>query len=99
MQRRFGNLAVIGQVRGRSKAVAVDLRIAMNHRHRLESRSKQFHGPVDRIQLNLRQSAKLVISVEDVTEHFAQERGRIWTGVKRQVVWFYILAQPPQSVG
>ena len=58
---------------------------AMNHGHRFEAHAKHIYRPVNRLQFQLRQPAKLVVCVKDVAEHSAQKRRRIGTRVERQV--------------
>src|SRR5271166_2329886 len=98
MERRLGNLAVIGEIGGGSEAEAVNLSLAMNQPHRLEVRPEKLHGTVDRAQLELRQAAILVIGVEDVAEHLAQKSGCIGTRVERQLPGLVRVAERAQIV-
>ena len=47
MQRRFRNLAVVGQVRSRAEPVAVNLRLSVNQDDRFELHSEDIHRPID----------------------------------------------------
>src|ERR1700735_4210261 len=84
MKRRLGNLAVIGEIGRSSKAEAIDLRLAMYQPHRFEVRPEKFHCSINRLQLQLWQTAIFVVSVKDVTEHFPQECGRHEVGCKKR---------------
>src|SRR5579871_5906631 len=85
MKRRFGNLAVIGEVCRLPKSKAVNLCLSVNQPHRLEARAEQLHRTIDRPQFQLRQAAVLIIRVENVCKHPSQKRGRIGTGIERQL--------------
>src|SRR5213594_33799 len=54
-QRFLRNVAVVREIRGRSKAEAAYFRIAVDQYNPLEHRSKQFQRTLDRSQLDLRQ--------------------------------------------
>src|ERR1035438_10202929 len=73
LQRLRGDVAVIGQIRRRSKTKSQDRRVAMNYRQRLKARPDQFNRPLDRIQVHLRQPAKLIRWLKNVGEHIAQK--------------------------
>ncbi len=98
LQRFMRDLAVIGQVGGRSKTETKNRGVAVDHRQRLEARSEQFDRAVDRMKVNLRQSAKLVFGVEDVAEHVAQEFAGSRRGIKRQLIGLVLIRQRAQVV-
>src|SRR5260370_1565931 len=85
IQRRLGNLAVIGQIRRRSKAVAINLSLSVDQDDRLKAYSQHVHRPVDRLQFKLRQAAEFVVSIEDVAEHAPQKRSGIGAPVEWQL--------------
>src|SRR5882762_1982002 len=96
---RFGrDLAVIGQVGGGSEAETENRSIAVDHRQRLEARSEQFDGAVDRMKIDLRQSAKLIFGLKDVAKHFAQEFAGLRRGIKRKFAWYVLIRQRSQVV-
>src|SRR5208282_2191882 len=71
---RFGrDLAVIGQVGGRSETETDDRSFPMDHRHWLEARAEQLDRALDWLQVNQRQSAELVLCFKNVAEHTAQK--------------------------
>ena len=47
IQRRLGNLAVVGQIRSRPKSIAVNLRFSVDQVNRLKSYSEDVDGPID----------------------------------------------------
>src|SRR5580704_17185360 len=85
-ERRFWNLAKIGEVGGGAKAKSDDLRVAMHDLDRLESCPEELHRPVDVVHLHLREPSILVCGVEDVAEHVAQEICRVRARVERNSV-------------
>src|SRR6266404_3554146 len=96
---RFGrDLAVIGQIGGRSETETKNRGIAVDHRQRLEARSEQFDGTVDRMKIDLRQSAKLIFGLKDVAKHFAQEFAGLRRGIKRKFAWYVLIRQRSQVV-
>src|SRR5208337_4969754 len=96
---RFGrDLAVIGQVGGRSETETKNRGLAVNYRQRLEARAEQFDGAFDRQQVDQRQSAKLVRGFKNVAEHVAQEFAGSRRGIKRQLARFVPISQRAQIV-
>src|ERR1700676_2386855 len=96
---RFGRTrAVIGQLGGRSETETKNRSIAVDHRQRLEARSEQFDGAVDRMKVNLRQSSKFIFGLKDVAKHFAQEFARLRRCIKRQLARDVLISQRPQIV-
>src|SRR4029077_3019489 len=86
VERRVRNLAMVGEVGGGSEAKAVNFRLAVDQPYRFEARAKNFHRPVDRTQLQLRQPAEFVIGVENVAEHPAQKSRGVRARIKRQFI-------------
>src|SRR5271165_805061 len=98
MERRFGNLAVIGQVSPCAKPVPVDLCLSVNQNNRLESHAEYLDWPVNGPEFELRQAAELVVGVENISKHLAQKGRRIGARIKRQLLRFVAVAQGPQIV-
>src|SRR5581483_5835265 len=73
LERLLRHFAEVGQIGRRSDAVAVDLGLTVNYRARLDARTDQFQ---------LRYSAKLIVSLKDVTKHASQKVGRFRPGVE-----------------
>src|SRR6266403_6242026 len=96
---RFGrNIAVIGQIGGRSETETKNRSIAVDHCQRLEARSEQFDRAVDRMKVDLWQSAKLIRWLEDVAKHVAQEFAGLRRGIKRKFAWYVLIRQRSQVV-
>src|SRR5579864_79303 len=70
-KRRVRNAAEVGEIGGRTKTVAENFRLAMDHRYGLELRAKKIELPLDRLEFQPRQPAKLIVRVENVAEHIA----------------------------
>src|SRR6266852_1109371 len=98
LQRFRRDLAVVGQVGGRSETETKNRSIAVDHRQRLEARSEQFDGAGDRMKFDLRQSSKFVFGLKDVTEHFAQEFARLRRGIKWQPARYVLIRERAQVV-
>src|SRR5271170_5729436 len=85
-QRSLGNFAVIGQVGGAAGAKTIDFGFAMDDGHRFESGAEKRQRPLDGLEFHLGQSAKLVVRVENVTEHGTDILRGLRTRVKRKLV-------------
>src|SRR2546426_284657 len=70
----------------------------MQHLHRLKTRAEQLDRAADRFHLHLRQPAELIVCVENVAEHVADEISGIGTGIKRQLSRLVMETQWPQIV-
>src|SRR6266436_5035867 len=92
------NLAVVGQVGGRSETETKNRSIAVDHRQRLEARTEQFDGAVNGMKINLRQSAKLIFGLKDIAKHVAQEFARSRRGIKRQLARYVLTGKRGQVV-
>src|SRR6202041_314107 len=57
MKRRLRDFAVICEIGRASKAEAIDLRVAMNQPHWFEARPEKFHRSINRLSLQLWQTA------------------------------------------
>src|ERR1019366_7318082 len=96
---RFGrDLAVIGQVSSRSETETDNRSFAVDYRHRLEARAKQFNGALDGKQIDQRQSAKLILRFENIAEHTAQKIACSRRRIKGQLTRLVTIGQRPQVV-
>src|SRR5260370_27409801 len=71
------NVIMVGQIRSRPEAKSINLCVAVNHNHRLKPRTEQIQRALDVFQFNMWQSAELIVRVENVAEHSADELGGI----------------------
>src|SRR5664280_558499 len=81
-QRLFRDVAEVREVRGRAEAIGFDRGISVEHLEWCEYRSEEVHRPIHRSQLYLRQTAILVIRLEDVAENGTQRLRRGIAGVE-----------------
>src|ERR1017187_10083748 len=98
LQRFDGALPVIGQVSARAETEADDRGLAMNHCQRLKARPEQFDRPVDRLQVNLRQSAKFILSFKNVAKHVAQKIAGGRRGIEREFARLVLISQGAEVV-
>src|ERR1035437_8501645 len=82
LQRLFRDVAEVREVGGRAEAIRVDRDVSVEHLERCEDCSEEVHRPIDRSQLYLRQTAILVIRLEDVAENGTQRLRRGIAGVE-----------------
>src|SRR5581483_11762602 len=82
LERLLRHFAEVGQIGRRSDAVAVDLGLTVNYRDRVDARTEKFKRAVNIDQFQLRYSAKLIVSLKDVTKHASQKVGRFRPGVE-----------------
>src|SRR5208337_5106948 len=73
------------EIRGGTKAIRFDGNVAVKNRQRRERRAEQFERPIHRLDLNLRESAVFVISLEDVAEDAAQRLRGCSAGKQRNL--------------
>src|SRR3954462_15194896 len=97
-QRAFGNRAVVSQISCRSKTKTIDLRLTMNQHYRLESRSEQLQWPINRLQLNMWQSAEFIVGVKNISKHIADKVRRVRVRIQRQSVGFVQETQRSQII-
>src|ERR1022692_102059 len=98
LQRFGGDFAVIRQVSRRSEPETENRGVAVNHRQWLEARAEEFDAPFDQMQVDLRQSAKLIRWFKNVREHVAQEFASAGRGIKRQLARLMVISQGAQVV-
>src|SRR5436305_1045775 len=98
MHGRIGDLAVIGEISGRSEAIAVDLALAVDENHRFEAGTENLYRPINGPQFEKRQAAEFVIRIENVAEHFAQKSSGFRARVERQLVRLVAIAQGAEIV-
>src|SRR5580704_16867636 len=79
----FRDLAVVSQISSRSEAKSINLGLPMNDNDGLEAGAEQLNRPRDGVQFDLGKSAKLVLRLENVAEHAAQEFHGLRAGVER----------------
>src|SRR5271166_4746065 len=89
---------VIGEIGGRSETKAQNRRFTVNHRHRLKVRAKQVESAIHRDQLDLWQSSKFVVRLEDVAEHVAQELAIRSRRIERQLAKLVVITKRAQVV-
>src|SRR5215831_556166 len=89
---------MIRQICSRPEPVSVNLRFTVNQNHGFEAYSKDIDGPINWMELELRQTAELVIRVEDVSKHFPQKSSGVRPGIQRQFVGLVVKTERPQIV-
>src|ERR1700688_4610152 len=94
-ERCFRDFAMVGEIGRRSEAGAVNFRFSVNQPNWIEARPENIQGPIDGPQLQQREAAKLVIGVEDITEHLAQKGCGVWPRVERQLPGLMGITQRP----
>src|SRR5664279_4173743 len=82
LQRLFWDVAEVREVCGRAEAIRLDRDVSVEHLQWCEDCSEEVHRPIDRAQLHLRQTAVLVIRLEDVAENGTQRLRRGIAGVE-----------------
>src|SRR5262249_2124354 len=79
------DLVEAGEVWGRSKTEAVDLRLSMQDLDDLEAQAEQLQVAVEDVHAHPGQSTEFVCGFEDVLKHLFYDRGRFFPGIQRQL--------------
>src|ERR1700677_263567 len=87
------HLAGIGEVSSGSATETKDWRLAMDYRQRFKAGAEQFDGAFNRMEFDLRQSAKFIRRLENIAEHVAQKLAGPGRGIQRQLAWFVLISQ------
>src|SRR5262249_11847967 len=97
-ERGLGDIAVVREISRTAKAKTIDLSLTVNHRNRLKARAEQFDGPLQQFEFYLRQPAKFVIRIEDITKCVTDEVCCLGPRVKRKLVGLMAKAKRAQIV-